>query len=147
VALLGNGRSLRVLPVVEVLLENLPPGVPRIYGYEAKWVYDTPDGALEIHRCPARVPAPLRAALAAGSRRAFGALGCRDWCRIDWRCDRRGRPRVLEANPLPGIIPEPEAHSCFPAAARAAGMSYGDLVLAVVDAAARRYGLPDGRGG
>ena len=141
VALLGNAPRPRVLPTVEILLESLPAGVPRLYGYEAKWVYDTPDGALDIHRCPARMSPALRRAVMDGSLRTFAALGCRDWCRIDWRCDAKGRPRLLEANPLPGIIPEPEAHSCFPAAARAAGMSFDDLVLAVLDAALARLGL------
>jgi D-alanine-D-alanine ligase len=140
VAALGNGRDLRVLPIVEILLEELvPEGQPLLYGYEAKWTWDTPDK--EVHACPARIPAGLRRALEAGTKAAFEALGCRDWARIDWRCDRSGTPRLVEANPLPGIIPDPEMHSCFPAAARAAGMEFDELVLAVADAAARRSGL------
>jgi D-alanine-D-alanine ligase len=49
-------------------------------------------------------------------------------------------------NPLPGILPRPEQNSCFPKAARAAGLSYEELILAVVDTARRRLGLGDGAG-
>jgi D-alanine-D-alanine ligase len=53
---------------------------------------------------------------------------------------------VLELNPLPGILPNPADNSCFPKAARTAGLSYEQLLLSVVDAAAERHGLdPDGR--
>ena len=52
---------------------------------------------------------------------AYHALGCRDWCRVDVRCDADGTPMVVELNPLPGILPDPRDNSCFPKAARAAG--------------------------
>ncbi|MBW8838309.1 MAG: hypothetical protein JF602_00410, partial [Gemmatimonadetes bacterium] len=61
-----------------------------------------------------------------------------DWCRIDIRCDAAGRPMVVELNPLPGILPDPRDNSCFPKAARAAGMSYDDLIRTVADIAWRR---------
>jgi D-alanine-D-alanine ligase len=74
-------------------------------------------------------------------RRAYAVLRCRDWCRIDVRLDAGRRPHVLELNPLPGILPRPEDNSCFPKAARAAGMSYPQLINSVLDIACRRYGL------
>ena len=72
---------------------------------------------------------------------AFRALDCRDWCRIDVRLDSLGRPHIIELNPLPGILPRPEQNSCFPKAARAAGMTYEETILAVVDAACERLAL------
>jgi D-alanine-D-alanine ligase len=39
------------------------------------------------------------------------------------------------------IIPNPEDNSCFPKAARAAGMSYDDLLLTILDEACRRLQL------
>jgi D-alanine-D-alanine ligase len=72
---------------------------------------------------------------------AYNILRCRDWCRIDVRLDNSGRPHILELNPLPGILPRPEDNSCFPKAARAAGMSYNQLINAVLDTACKRYGL------
>jgi D-alanine-D-alanine ligase len=57
---------------------------------------------------------------------------------VDIRVDRFGVPNVLELNPLPGIIPDPAMNSCFPKAARAAGLSYDELVQEVVHIAWRR---------
>src|SRR5256886_4406889 len=70
--------------------------------------------------------------------RAYQALGCRDWCRVDIRVDRFGVPNILELNPLPGIIPDPAMNSCFPKAARAAGFGYDELIQEVVRIAWRR---------
>jgi D-alanine-D-alanine ligase len=139
VALLGNPP--RTLPIVEIRLDALPSGANALYSYEAKWVWDTPDRPLEIFECPARIGAGLRGEIEALCRRAWNALGLRDWCRIDVRLDGRGRPRVLEVNPLPGILPDPADNSCFPKAARAAGWGYDDLVNRVLDTAAARCGL------
>jgi len=68
-------------------------------------------------------------------------MRCRDWCRIDVRLDSFGKPNILELNPLPGILPNPEDNSCFPKAARTAGISYNQLIQKVLDIATRRYRL------
>jgi D-alanine-D-alanine ligase len=73
-------------------------------------------------------------------RETAKVLRLRDWARIDVRMDARGEPNILEINPLPGILPDPKDNSCFPKAARAAGMNYQTMVLAVVEAACRRLG-------
>jgi D-alanine-D-alanine ligase len=44
-------------------------------------------------------------------------------------------------NPLPGVIPDPAANSCYPKAARAAGLSFDEVILQVLHAAAARYDL------
>ena len=54
------------------------------------------------------------------------------------RCDAAGRAVVVELNPLPGSLPDPRDNSCVPKAARAAGMSYDDLIRTVADIAGRR---------
>jgi D-alanine-D-alanine ligase len=141
VAVLGNDPDLRILPIVEINFDALPAGVNPIYSYEAKWVWDREDNPLRIFSCPAPLEASLRHAIEDICRRAFRVLGCRDWCRIDVRLDRQGVPHIIELNPLPGILPRPEQNSCFPKAARAAGLSYQDLILAVVDAAAKRHNI------
>lgn len=141
VALLGNAGGLKTLPVVEINYSSLPAGVNRIYSYEAKWVLDTPEAPLDIFNCPAELSDRLRKAIEDVSKDAFRALDVKDWCRIDVRLDSNGTPHVLELNPLPGILMDPRCNSCFPKAARAAGMTFGGLVNAVMDAAARRYGI------
>jgi D-alanine-D-alanine ligase len=141
VAMLGNGDTLRVLPIVEINFASLPAGVNPIYSFEAKWLWDREADPLQIFTCPARLDPFLQRQIEHVCRRAFQALGCRDWCRIDVRLDAEGHPQIIELNPLPGILPRPEQNSCFPKAARAAGLSYDELILAVVDAAARRLDL------
>jgi D-alanine-D-alanine ligase len=142
VALLGNDPALQVLPIVEIQLEQLPVAMNPIYSYEAKWVWDTVEKPLKIFTCPAKVSAALRKKIEAISQKAFRALGCRDWCRIDIRLDASGEPHILELNPLPGILPNPDANSCLPKAARTAGFSYEELIHRVLEIACRRIGMP-----
>lgn len=141
-AMLGNGTGTRVLPLVEIALDTLPPGAPPIYGWEAKWVWDTPEAPLSIFRCPAKTEGPLAEEIRRTALAAFHALGCRDWARVDLRLDAQGRPHILEVNPLPGILPDPRQNSCFPKAARAAGLAYPQMILAVLGAAMDRWGMP-----
>jgi D-alanine-D-alanine ligase len=141
VALLGNGGELRALPPVEMNYSALPAGINPIYSYEAKWILDRPETPLDIFTCPAEVDEELEWAITDTARRAFNVLGVRDWCRIDMRLDSRGTPKVLELNPLPGILPDPRQNSCFPKAARADGMDFTALVNKVVEVARKRYGI------
>lgn len=141
VAILGNGRTARALPVVEIRFDALPTGALPIYGFEAKWVWDRPEQPLHIYDCPARLEAQLEAAIVGEALAAHHALGCRDWSRVDVRLDADGAPHVLEVNPLPGILPDPAQNSCFPKAARAAGMTYTELLVSVLNIALERYGM------
>ena len=141
VALLGNGSDLTVFPIIETRFDSLPPGVNPIYSYEAKWIWDQQDHPIDVHECPARLEESLRQEIEWVCRRAFEVLGCRDWCRVDVRLDEHGKPHIIELNPLPGILPDPQDHSCFPLAARTGGLAYDDMLNAVLEAAARRSGL------
>ena len=139
IALVGNDGDLEVLPPVEIDHKALPAGAQPIYSYEAKWVWDRPESPLPIFLCPAQVEPELERELKGTAEQAFRLTGCRDWARIDLRLDKEGNPRILEINPLPGILPRPEENSCFPKAARAAGLSYEELIVRVVVAARTRY--------
>lgn len=140
-AILGNGEEARVLPLVELNFDALPEGAAKFYSYEAKWVWDTPARPLEIFRCPAAVSRTFGREIESTALAAYRALACRDWARIDLRCGARGVPHILEVNPLPGILPDPGMNSCFPKAARAAGMDYSAIIHAVLRAATARYGI------
>ncbi len=141
VAIIGNNGDARALPIVEILFDSLPSGVNPIYSYEAKWIWDQSANPLKIFECPARLDAELQSEIESACLRAYSILRCRDWCRVDVRLDASGRPHILELNPLPGILPRPEDNSCFPKAARAAGISYNQLINAVLDIACKRYRL------
>ncbi|HTK82798.1 MAG TPA: ATP-grasp domain-containing protein [Bacteroidota bacterium] len=141
VAMLGNGNSVRVLPIIEIKFDSLPDGVNPIYSYEAKWIWDQAENPLDIFECPANLTPRLRHDIETICRRAYDHLRCRDWCRIDVRLDSFDIPHIIELNPLPGILPKIEDNSCFPKAARAAGIDYSRLIQTVLELAAERYGL------
>lgn len=143
---LGNGKDARVLPLVGIRFDVLPEGALPIYGFEAKWIWDRPDQPLRMFDCPAPIDDRLRDAIEDVTLRAYRAIGCRDWSRVDVRLDARGVPNVVEINPLPGILPDPEDNSCLPKAAAAAGMSYDELIQSCLIAAAKRQGVRLGRG-
>ncbi|MDB4885459.1 MAG: D-alanine-D-alanine ligase [Gemmatimonadetes bacterium] len=138
---LGNGARARVLPIVGMNFGALPAGALPIYGFEAKWLWDRPEHPLPIFECPAPVDDRTRDEIVDVVLRAFEALGCRDWTRVDVRLDAAGRANVVEVNPLPGILPDPTDNSCLPKAARAAGIGYDALIGACLEAAADRHGL------
>jgi D-alanine-D-alanine ligase len=141
VALMGNGPSVQVFPIVEIRLDKLPKSVNPLYSYEAKWIWDQSDHPIEMYDCPAKIDSDLEHRIKETCLNVFRVLRCRDWTRIDLRLDEKGIPNVLELNPLPGILPNPDDHSCYPMAARKAGYSYNAMLNAVLDVAIRRNGL------
>jgi D-alanine-D-alanine ligase len=138
---LGNGDSARVLPIVGMNFGALPMGALPIYGFEAKWLWDTREEPLDIFECPAVIHDTLRVEIEDVVLRAYRALGCRDWSRVDVRLDAENRVNVVEVNPLPGILPDPCDNSCLPKAARAAGLDYDTLIGSALRAAADRQGV------
>ncbi len=103
------------------------------YDYEAKYVADDTRYILPCGLPPARERALQQLCL-----RAFEALGCRGWGRVDLMLDGEGMPHLLEVNTAPGMTD----HSLVPMAARAAGLAYEDLCLRILAAA-----TTDGDGG
>jgi D-alanine--D-alanine ligase len=96
------------------------------YDYEAKYVADD-----TRYLIPCGVSKAKEQQVQALSLRAFQALGCRGWGRVDLMLDKRGRPFLLEVNTSPGMTD----HSLVPMAARAVGMSYEDLCVKVLEMA------------
>ena len=141
IGVLGNYPNLEILPIVEIDHSQLPSGANPIYSYEAKWTWDTPEKPLAIFKCPTKMSPNLTDRIKSIVTQTCKILRIRDWCRIDIRLDEMGVPNILEINPLPGILPNPEDNSCLPKAARAAGYSYSQLLHRVVDEAMVRYGL------
>ena len=63
--------------------------------------------------------------------KAFRAVGCLGWGRVDLMLNRQGRPYLLEINTSPGMTD----HSLVPMAARAIGLSYEDLCIEILEGA------------
>lgn len=138
VGILGNYPDEEILPIVEINYRALPSELNRIYSYEAKWIVDRPENPLDIFDCPASISPELESKIKEVALIAYRSLNCKDWARIDIRLDKNDVPNVLEVNPLPGILPNPEDNSCLPKAARAAGYSYEELILKTLENGMKR---------
>ena len=116
VAILGD----RVLPIIKI-------ETPReFYDYEAKYIAND-----TRYLIPSGLAAKKENDIQALCLKAFRALGCRGWGRVDLMLDRRGRPFLLEVNTSPGMTD----HSLVPMAARAVGISYEDLCVKILELA------------
>lgn len=141
VGVLGNAR-LEVLPIVEVVFDHprginlFDPDDPLRLLVQATGVALPPAGGGHHSVCPAQIPDALAQQIADLARRAFRALDCNDWCRIDLRMDSAGNLYVLELNPIAGIDPS----YLLPRAAAAAGLTYAALVNRIVGEALARPG-------
>lgn len=89
--------------------------------------------------CPAPIDEELEYRLKLLTAAVFRVTGCKDVARVDYRLDNQtGTPYILEVNPLPGLNP---GYSDLCIQAQAAGWTYEQLVNAIVDEAAFRYGM------
>jgi D-alanine-D-alanine ligase len=114
-----NGRP-EVLPILEVVPKH------EFYDYEAKYT----EGMTEFI-IPARLEPAACTAAEQAAEAAFVAIGCRGYARVDMMVDATGVPWFTEVNTLPGMTDT----SDLPAQARAAGISYEDLVETILLAA------------
>jgi D-alanine-D-alanine ligase len=108
----------QVLPLIK--LET-----PRdFYDYQAKYVADD-----TRYLIPCGLPAAREREIQQLCLQAFRALGCSGWGRVDLMLDRAGDPWLLEVNTAPGMTD----HSLVPMAARAAGLTYEDLCMRILE--------------
>ena len=110
----------RALPVVEIIPEG------GFYDYDHKYT-----AGASRYECPAQLPHEATERLLALGLRACRALRTRGVARVDFRLDDEMTPFCLEVNTVPGMT----EMSLVPKAAAAAGLSYADLVRAIVAAA------------
>lgn len=107
----------------------LPPiglGTPHtFYDYDAKYVANDTQ-----YRIPCGLDAAKEQELKDLSARACEAVGIQGWARVDVMQDSAGAFWLLEVNTVPGMTD----HSLVPMAARAAGLDFQQLVLAILDA-------------
>ncbi|CAG0946780.1 D-alanine-D-alanine ligase [Anaerolineae bacterium] len=135
VTVLGN-ESPRVLPLSEINFRRIHDPFARIVSFRAKWVPTSPEYIRTPPTCPARVGDTIKSRIEDVARRAYQAMGLRDYGRVDIRL-RNGTPYVLEVNPNADLSPD----AGIARAARTAGMSYADLADEICRLAARRYRL------
>ena len=116
---LGQGETARALPVVRI---DAPGGN---YDYQNKYYTDVVQ-----YRIPSGLSAAEEAEVQRLTLAAYRTLGCRGWGRADLMLRSGGKQPdrkifLLEMNTSPGMT----SHSLVPMSARAAGMSYEQLCL------------------
>lgn len=126
VAAVGDGETLRALPVVEILV----PEQSEFYDLEVKYA-DPKD----LHRIPACLSEDVYARVQEIACRAHEALGLYGISRTDVIVTEDG-PVILETNNIPGMTPE----SLVPDEARHAGIPFSELCAELVDLALKRAG-------
>jgi len=94
------------------------------YDYQNKYFTD-----VTKYLCPCGLPAAKEEEIKALALRAFQAVGCTGWGRIDLMLDAQSRPWLLEVNTSPGMT----GHSLVPMAAKAVGISYEDLCVKILE--------------
>ncbi len=131
VGIIGNGSNSRVIGVMEVMFTDRAETS----------AYTTLNKDEYLERVSYRLlidPEPLAAQARQLALDAYHTLDCRDAARVDMRCDANGVLQFLEINPLPGLH---HIRSDLPIMGRLAGMSYTEIIAAIVESAWQRYEL------
>ncbi len=130
VTVIGNDPP-RALPALQRAIE----ATTRI-GVHALERHAAPPGGW-AHCLPGVLDPHLEGRLAELAVRAFQALECRDFARVDLRLDARGEPWFLEINPLPTFARD----GSFGILAELLGTSIESLVGEALGSGLRRLGL------
>ena len=126
-----GGGEYTVGIVGDLVLPAIKLETPRaFYDYEAKYLRDD-----TRYLCPCGLPPASEQLLQQLALNAFQALDCRGWGRVDLLLDDDGAPYLMEVNTVPGLTD----HSLVPMAARAVGLTFERLMLAILDSS---LGLP-----
>ena len=119
-----KGRELTVtliggkaLPVCEIIPSH------ELYDYECKYT-----SGMSKYVCPADIELDLTKRIQEITERLFDVLKCRHYSRADFRMDHEDNLWFLEMNTLPGMTDT----SLAPMAAKAAGLSFNDLIDRIV---------------
>lgn len=108
------------LPVINIRPAN------NFYDYAAKYLSDS-----TRYLVPCGLSEAQEQELQAIALTAFEVLGCKGWGRIDFMQDGDGKFWLLEANTIPGMT----EHSLLPMAAKAAGLSFDQLIVEILKTA------------
>lgn len=118
-SVLGSTKP-QVLPLIEIVSET------GFYDYTAKY-----SKGLSHHIIPARISPQAAGKVEEMALKTFKALDCRQFARVDFIVGKDDTAYVLEVNTIPGMT----ELSLFPDAAKAAGISFSQLVSKLVDEA------------
>jgi D-alanine-D-alanine ligase len=105
------------LPVVRIVAPN------NNYDYEAKYHSEETK-----YFCPSGLESRVDLEVQNMALKAFNAIGCTGWGRVDIMMDGAGNLWVLEVNTVPGMT----SHSLVPMAAQSSGINFEQLVFEIL---------------
>lgn len=108
------------LPIIRIVPKN------EFYDFEAKYLRNDTE-----YLCPSGLSVEKEKQIQQEALIAFKTIGCRGWGRVDFLMDESGKHYFLEINTSPGMTD----HSLVPMAAKAAGISFEDLVVRILELA------------
>lgn len=114
VGILGCGKDIQVLPILELVSKN------PFYDYESKYTQGMTEFII-----PARLPKDIYRKTQEVALEAHLILGCHGFSRVDIIVGKTGIPYVHDVNTIPGLT----ELSDLPACANAAGINYDELIL------------------
>jgi D-alanine-D-alanine ligase len=136
VGIIGNPpENYIVLPFIEEDYSSLPENLPKICGYEAKWLPNSP--YWNIKSIPAQISEETKNFIIDCCLKLHTRLECRDYCRFDWRLNSEGVPKLLEVNPNPGWCWDGHLAKM----AKFENLSYKEMIIAILKTAEHRIGL------
>ncbi len=133
-AILGSYERAHALPLVELDFSRMPKGLPRVATYDVKFEKDTQAHKLTKSEVAENLDDETISRLTGTALAAYHAVKLRDYGRIDMRLSAQGEVYVIEANPNPWLASGHE----FAMAAKKSGLSYTDLIAAIVEMAMMR---------
>jgi D-alanine-D-alanine ligase len=121
VGIIADGKGdFTALPIIRIVPKN------EFYDFEAKYLRDDTE-----YLCPCGLSAEKEKQIQQEALLAFKAVGCKGWGRVDFLMDEQGNHYFLELNTSPGMTD----HSLVPMAAKAAGISFEELVVRILESA------------
>lgn len=129
IGLIGNDPP-EVFPVVRIQIDGQKELGDLFYTFSR-----IAQGAAYL--CPAEIQPSLEEQLKELALRAYRAVECLDFGRVDFRVDSKGKPYVLEINPLPSLSTE----DVFSLVAQYQGQTYERMIQRILEVAIKRCGL------
>ncbi len=127
VAVLGDLEPV-ALPISEIDFTEMPDHLHNIVSYQAKWDPKHEAYHKTIPICPAKIPKRIEKKAKEIALKAFKAMGCRDYARVDMRLSKDNQLFVLEVNPNPDLT----EGAGFMRSAETSGLSYVDTLKKII---------------
>lgn len=133
VAIMGDENPC-VLPISEIDFSQMPAHLKNIVSYQAKWdpMHEAYHKTIPI--CPAKLDPRIELKAKQIALKAFKIMETRDYARVDMRLSDKGKLFVLEVNPNPDLT----EGAGFMRSAEAAGYSYDDALIQIINFALKR---------